>query len=347
MIASSAISFRLTAGSISAAASTDSPFSVPPFGFPSCRLSTFQAWCLFRFCFLSPAVFAFFRPLQFWVTTTQPLFLPFRSSRFCLTVASPVHASALASSFSPFRFAWFPMLPFPVPVLGFLYVSFCPSLLRSHSCSTGAYLLHSLSVFSLSFHALIDRFRSGSGYSAFCFFFSFSSLPCLTAAPQVLWFCLSVSPFSPSVQPGFPCLPFGFKYSAFCLFPFILPSFAPTAVPLVLTSCFRFRSFPGHFRFLSSASFPFRLLSLCAFLSLLPVLPSQWFFRCLFIHVPFRLFPCFPFRFGTRLPAIPFSDLRFASQWLPRILSLLPFGFRPFPLSQHLRFWLLGLGDTP
>ena len=27
--------------------------------------------------FLTPAVFAFFRPLQFWVLTTQPLFLPF------------------------------------------------------------------------------------------------------------------------------------------------------------------------------------------------------------------------------------------------------------------------------
>ena len=29
--------------------------------------------------FLTPAVFAFFRPLQFWVLTTQPLFLPFPS----------------------------------------------------------------------------------------------------------------------------------------------------------------------------------------------------------------------------------------------------------------------------
>ena len=36
----------------------------------------------------------------------------------------------------------------------------------------------------------------------------------------------------------------GSSYSASCSFPFILPGFAPTAVPPVLPSCSRFRAFP-------------------------------------------------------------------------------------------------------
>ena len=52
--------------------------------------------------FLTPAVSAFFRPLQFWILTTQPLFFLSFSSRFRLTVAFPVPVSALASSVSPF-----------------------------------------------------------------------------------------------------------------------------------------------------------------------------------------------------------------------------------------------------
>ena len=56
----------------------------------------------FPFRFLTPAVSAFFRPPQFWILTTQPLFFLSFSSRFRLTVASPVPVSALASSVSPF-----------------------------------------------------------------------------------------------------------------------------------------------------------------------------------------------------------------------------------------------------
>ena len=54
--------------------------------------------------FLTPAVFAFFRPLQFWVLTTQPLFLPFPSL--------PVSASQwlLQCSPSAFAFGVFPVL---------------------------------------------------------------------------------------------------------------------------------------------------------------------------------------------------------------------------------------------
>ena len=75
MQASSAISFRLPPASFSADASTGSPL-------PSTCVSGFSGLNFFPLSllsvdFLTPAVFAFFRPLQFWVLTTQPLFLPF------------------------------------------------------------------------------------------------------------------------------------------------------------------------------------------------------------------------------------------------------------------------------
>ena len=54
------------------------------------------------FRFLTSAVSAFFRPLQFWILTTQPLLFLSFSSRFRLAAASPVPDSALASSVSPF-----------------------------------------------------------------------------------------------------------------------------------------------------------------------------------------------------------------------------------------------------
>ena len=99
-IASSAISFRLPSDSISAAASSDSPLSsafASDVSGPSIpRLSPLP------FRFLTPAVSAFFRPLQFWVLTTRPLLFLSFSSRFRLADASPVPDSALASSVSPF-----------------------------------------------------------------------------------------------------------------------------------------------------------------------------------------------------------------------------------------------------
>ena len=96
----SAISFRLPSDSISAAASSDSPllsaFASNLSGPSVPRLSPLP------FRFLTPAVSAFFRPLQFWVLTTQPLFFLSFSPRFRLTDAFPVPVSALASSVSPF-----------------------------------------------------------------------------------------------------------------------------------------------------------------------------------------------------------------------------------------------------
>ena len=56
------------------------------------------------FRFLTPAVFAFFRPLQFWVLTTQPLFLPFP---FLPVSASQWLPQCSALTFAP---AVFPVL---------------------------------------------------------------------------------------------------------------------------------------------------------------------------------------------------------------------------------------------
>ena len=94
------------------------------------------------------------------------------SSRFCLTVASPVLPLR-------FRFLGFPRSFQPdfscflsrFFVLGFLFVSFHPSWLRSHSCSTSASLLLSL-----------------SGHPLSICFLSSASLPVLTTQPLFLPF---------------------------------------------------------------------------------------------------------------------------------------------------------------
>ena len=122
-----------------------------------------------------------------------------------------------ASPFSAFSSAWFPMLLFRFPVLGFLFVSFHPSRLRSHSCSTGASLLLSLSGFSLAFCFLSSAFcsvlttqpppfpfpasRSPLAWFLRCLFFPFSPA-CFHAFLPVpvlglLRFPFSVSPVSP------------------------------------------------------------------------------------------------------------------------------------------------------
>ena len=100
-IASSAISFRLPPASISAAASFRLTL-VFCFRFRRSLGLPFHGLSPLPFRFLTPAVSAFFRPPQFWILTTQPLFFLSFSSRFCLTVAFPVPVSTLASSVSSF-----------------------------------------------------------------------------------------------------------------------------------------------------------------------------------------------------------------------------------------------------
>ena len=149
------------------------------------------------FLLSSSLVSTFFRPLQFWILTTQPLFLPFPSSCFRLTVAS----SVLVFSFRLLRLPRFLLPDFSCFRLRFwysylLFVSFHPSLIRSHSCSSGAYFQLSSSVFSASLPLSFVRFSFASGYSAFCF--SLSVLPVL--ASQRLSQC-SISAFASFVFP--------------------------------------------------------------------------------------------------------------------------------------------------
>ena len=118
------------------------------------------------------------------------------------------------------------MPSFQVLVLGFLFVSFHPSSLRSHSCSTSACLPLSPSACPLPIR-----------------FLSPASLPVLTTQPSVSsflpsgrsphsWlFVQAPVPFVPVASPRLPRpvsrpLPSGSAYSAFCSFPFALPCFA-------------------------------------------------------------------------------------------------------------------------
>ena len=181
---------------------------------------------------------------------------------------------------------------------------------------------------------------------------------------------LSLPCFSPYFQPGFPCFLSGSKYSAFCLFPFVLPCFAPTAVPQVLPFWFSPRGSTLGFR---SLSIPSALAShYSAFCSSFPVSPARltvgfWvhpfpltvlrlFFRpsCLVSHafpsvLSTRLSVCFLSPFPASLPQLldrcsPFSVFRLPLGVLPCVsLSFVRFTFRfrllgllflPFPSSR-------------
>ena len=177
-------------------------------------------------------------------------------SAFCSSFPSlPGSASQLLSQCPPplslprFLLSLWPdfsCLPSRFSYSASLMVSFRPSLIHSRSCSSGAYLVLSLSVFSLPIHIL-----------------SSASLPVLATQPLFLPFLSLLGPasqwllrcrlsafqlpcFSTSAPPDFPCFTSVSKYLASCLFPFILPDFAPTAVPSVLPLCSRPRAFPSH-----------------------------------------------------------------------------------------------------
>ena len=121
------------------------------------------------------------------------------SSRFCLTAAS----SVLRSHFRSFGFPrsllpGFPCIPSRFRYSAFLFVSFHPSSLRSHSCSTSACLLFRF------------RFSSGIFCSASAFFrpllLSFRLLSLLFLPFRSSRFCLSVAS---------PVLPLRFRFLAF------------------------------------------------------------------------------------------------------------------------------------
>ena len=227
----------------------------------------------FSFRRLAPAVdylgspfSAFFRPLLLGFPLTLSCLLPLSSARPSLSFVRFYLASGYSASCSSFplssRFSsqrltgassvlsilwFFPFRPGLVshPFLPVLrtwlscIVSFRPSQFRSRSRSTGA---HPTLCFSASSQMFAHAFRPLSlssslepNYSAFCF-----SFPVYPHSPHSWLLGFSASPlgspdFLPTVLPGFPCISFGSQYSASCMFPFILPRFAPTAAPQVLT----------------------------------------------------------------------------------------------------------------
>ena len=177
------------------------------------------------------------------------------------------------------------------------------------------------------------------------------SFPVSSRLPHSWLLGSSVSPrgspaFLPIPLPGFPCIFLGSQYSAFCSFPFVLPGFAPTAVPPVLTF-FRLstslRCSSLRFPVLSSGSrLGFDYLAFCFFFSLLPVSPhsgsfgaprSSSIFRPWLICFPLGLLPAFRSNFGTQLfPAIPFSVSLFRLTGATAASDLL-FPARSFPLA--------------
>ena len=148
------------------------------------------------FHFLSSASL---QPPATWLSVSSfPL-----SSCLRLTVASSVRPLRFCFLGSPRSFRpGFPCLLSRFFVLGFLFVSFHPSRFRSHSRSTGASLLLSLSGFPLPFR-----------------FLSSTSVPVLTTQPSVLSF------------PFFPFSPDGGSSGAFLLFrPACFHAFLPIPV---------------------------------------------------------------------------------------------------------------------
>ena len=187
------------------------------------------------FRFLTPAVFAPFRSLQFWVLTTQPLFLPFP--------LLPVSASQWLPQCSALAFA-----PSVFPVLSRLVSrAFLPGSGTQPRCMF-PFALPRFAPTAVP-RVLAFRFRFRLFPFRFCFLSSASvSLP--ATGPSVSSFpffpllplsgfpgaplSLSLLRFPPSLLPDLSCIPSGFSYLAFCWFPFVLPCFAPAAVPQVI-----------------------------------------------------------------------------------------------------------------
>ena len=151
----------------------------------------------------------------------------------------------------------FPCIPSRFWYSALLYVSFRPSSLRSHSCSTSACLLLRFR-FSSGIFRIQSRFLSsarpllqatGPSVSSFPFF-PFLPLSGFPGAASPL----SLPCFPRSFLPDFSCILSRFPYLAFCWFPFVLPCFAPAAVPQVIPFWFYPPGPVPDFRFLSSAS---------------------------------------------------------------------------------------------
>ena len=154
----------------------------------------------------------------------------------------------------------------------------------------------SLSVLFLDFRFLSSASVLGLQLLSLCFFRSFfspfsphSGYSGSALCSRFLPFPLLSSLVSHAILPVL-------LYLASCWFPFVLPSFAPAAVPLVLP----FRISPPEstldFRFLSSASvLASHYSAICSsFSTLFPFLPHRWLSRCFRSALAFRIFPLLP-----------------------------------------------------
>ena len=218
-IVSSAISFCLPSDSIPADASSDSPLS-------SACASDFlwavhSTTCAASFPLSDPLCFGSLSVTSVSGSDYSASVLPFL---FLPVSASQWLPRCARVSFGPLAFPVLSDLVSRVFLLGssysaLLFVSFRPSLLRSHSWSTSACLPISLPTFSTSVPLPFVCFTSASGYSAFCP--SFPSLP--GSAFQLLPRCpspLSLPRFPSYLRPDFSCLPSDFSYSALLLVSF-------------------------------------------------------------------------------------------------------------------------------
>ena len=120
----------------------------------------------------------------------------------------------------------------------------------------------------------------------------------------------------------------GFGTHTYCLFPFALPWFAPTAVPQVLASNFRFSHFPSRFDFLSSILVWFSTTQLSV--SLFP-------FHCLLPHSG-----CLSVRLSFRFFAFPIISYLISHVLFPGFRTRLTDGFLslcPASLPQPFHRW--------
>ena len=223
----------------------------------------------FPLLFLTPAVFAFFRPLQFWVLTTQPLF--FFSASF--TVPPPSGFPAAPSLLSSLRSFLSLSGSFLIPSGRFCLLSFAVRFLSLFPVSLPQPFHRCLS--SLRFVSSAS-FRPSS-FFAFCFLSSAFGFP----DPATQLFRSSV-PLLPSLA---------LRQLAWCpplLSSLRFPRLPPSGFPSVL---FRFRLLGSLPRFLSS--FPTSLPQ--PFRWCLPFLPLRFlcfFFRhSSFASVSFRSLP--------------------------------------------------------
>ena len=162
-------------------------------------------------------------------------------------LSAPLLLSLLRSS--PFSPAWFPVHSLPVLVLSFAVCFLSPfpvSLPQPfHWCFPFGSLLGDQRLTSAA-----SRFRFSISLLSLCFFLSAIPASASQWLPQFPS-PLSLPRFPLSPRPDLSCLPSRFSYSASCSFPFVLPRFAPTAVPRVLALRLRLRPFPfpsGFFR---------------------------------------------------------------------------------------------------